>query len=353
LRPASVPVSDPPVGPPCGNPTDENERGQRPSRWRGVRGRAGFPASRRSVAACWPSPLPPCRFTVSGRGSREMPTDACSRVSVRTSAPRLHVAFGAPGSERDHQELVARASASPEHHTVLPSSDSILRGPLLRHLRRSTPGESEDPPSGRGCQATTSRSALVVSHHLGGFLRAAGPGLVASRYQTWGSLRFTFAKRRVYEAPAAGGRADPHPEGRESDRILAATTLRRFAPRRQPCRVTAADAFLPLFSSPPRPKSRGGACPEHVSPRTPSRSASRPCSADESVAPAPVSGSRRTFLPWVLIPPRPRPRSLVPAVSRGSDPSSTPRAAEADTRDGKSVRDGRRDRFRSPASRGV
>jgi hypothetical protein len=46
-----------------------------------------------------------------------------------------------------------------------------------------------------------------------GFSAPQGPGLVASRYQTWGSLRFTFAKRRVYEAPAAGGWADPAPKG--------------------------------------------------------------------------------------------------------------------------------------------
>jgi hypothetical protein len=256
--------------------------------------------------------------------------------------------------QRDHQASVARASASSGHHTVLPSSDSILRGPLLRHLQRSTPGAPESTPSGRGCQATASRSALVVSHHLGGFLRAAGPGLVASRYRTWGSLCFTFAKRQVYEAPAAGGWTDPNPEGRTSDRILTATTLRRFSPRRQPCRVTAADAFLPLFSSPPRPKPCEGAYPEHVSPRTPGRSTSRPCSTDESVAPAPVSRSRRTFLPWVLIPPRPaRPLSLVSAVSRGSDPSWSPRAAGAE-RGTRSLSDGgRRNRFRLPASRGV
>jgi hypothetical protein len=149
----------------------------------------------------------------------------------------------------------------------------------------------------------------------------------------------------------AAGRIPPRKEG--ADRILAATTLRRFSPRRQLRRVTAADAFLPLFSSPPRPESCEGAHPEHVSPRTPGRSTSRRCSADESVAPAPVSGSRRTFLPWVLIPPRPssdlvgvrglpRIRSLLAStVSRSR------------TRDGESVRDGRRNRFRLPASRGM
>jgi len=35
-----------------------------------------------------------------------------------------------------------------------------------------------------------SRSVLVVSHHLDGFLRSASCGLVASRYRSWGSPRF-------------------------------------------------------------------------------------------------------------------------------------------------------------------
>src|SRR5688572_19961553 len=90
---------------------------------------------------------------------------------------------------------------------ALSPSDSILRGPLLRLARggrlpaHSQPSRHEfattgNEPSGHGCQATASCSVHVVSHHLDGFLRTAGSGLVASRYRTWGSLRFTSTKRR-------------------------------------------------------------------------------------------------------------------------------------------------------------
>jgi len=224
----------------------KNERGQRPSRWLAfevvqvsppIVGRLRLIGLHRFPPAVSPFPV-----AAPGLPFRRML--ARFRTNIRlpafTSRSARPTGTGPPDAHRPQ--------ANVEHHTVLPSSDSILRGPLLRHLQRSTPEAPEGTPSGRGCQATASRSALVVSHHLGGFLRAAGPGLVASRYRTWGSLRFTCAKRRVYEAPTVGGRADPAPKG-GSDRIPAAMTLRRFAPRRQPHRVTAAIALVPLFSS--------------------------------------------------------------------------------------------------------
>jgi hypothetical protein len=65
----------------------------------------------------------------------------------------------------------------------------------------------------RAVAATPRRScsALVVSHHLDGLLRTAGSGLVASRYRTWGSLRFTTARRR---APKCSRRAAGRPRSR-------------------------------------------------------------------------------------------------------------------------------------------
>jgi len=47
-------------------------------------------------------------------------------------------------------------------------------------------------PSGFGSElaGSDSRSALVVSHHLDGFLRVETCGLVASRCRSWGSSRF-------------------------------------------------------------------------------------------------------------------------------------------------------------------
>jgi hypothetical protein len=72
-----------------------------------------------------------------------------------------------------------------------------------------------------------SRSARVVSHHFGGFLRIVGRGLVASRSRSWGSRRFhlvrrrpevggarTFPSRRTYpskESPSDSRTASPRP----------------------------------------------------------------------------------------------------------------------------------------------
>jgi hypothetical protein len=212
VRTKSVPVSDSPDEPPCGDPPDEHRERPAPIALAGVRGRAGFPANRRSVAAPWPSPrslMPFHRFRSRLQG---LPTDARSRVSVRTSASAPSRRVQRARLERDHLTLVARKRTSSTTRSFLPRTRSFS-GPLLRHLQRSTPRAPEGTPSGRGCHTTASRSALVVSHHLGGFLRAAGPGLVASRYRTWGSLRFTCARRRVYEAPAAGVWAGPTPKG--------------------------------------------------------------------------------------------------------------------------------------------
>jgi hypothetical protein len=54
------------------------------------------------------------------------------------------------------------------------------------------------------------------------------------------------------ETFVAGGRATPFPKVTETTRILAALTLRRFDPRRQPCRITAVVASAPF--GPPLPK---------------------------------------------------------------------------------------------------
>jgi hypothetical protein len=54
------------------------------------------------------------------------------------------------------------------------------------------------------------------------------------------------------ETFVAGGRATPFPKVTETTRILAALTLRRFDPRRQPCRIAAVVASTPF--GPPLPK---------------------------------------------------------------------------------------------------
>jgi len=87
-----------------------------------------------------------------------------------------------------------------------------------------------------------SRSALVVSHHLDGFLRFSSRGLVASRCRSWGPPRFHT------------GRPTGRPASHDASPQCRIRTLRRN-PRRQPYRVTAALTFVP-FPRDHRPRSR-------------------------------------------------------------------------------------------------
>ena len=93
---------------------------------------------------------------------------------------------------------------------------------LLRVLSCSPPSTSALrvhsrsvlPPSiGVPGATRATRSALVVSHHLDGFLRAARRGLIASRCRPWGSWRFTVdlaipdpSPRRTLEGALVGSR---------------------------------------------------------------------------------------------------------------------------------------------------
>jgi len=55
-----------------------------------------------------------------------------------------------------------------------------------------------------------SRSALVVSHHLDGFLRTMSHGLVASRCQPWGSTRFAQPRSQSPEGLSQLEPPSPH-----------------------------------------------------------------------------------------------------------------------------------------------
>jgi hypothetical protein len=176
-----------------------------------------FPAGPGSVAARWPSPLPSCRspFPVRLQG---LPTEACPRVSVQTSArspsPRVRRARRATGPPGATRRARTHATNTPHGPASLGLDPSKSPSPAPRWV---TPGTSpasrhevERPiaaPSGHGCQATASRSVHVVLRHLDGFHRTAGSGLVASRYRTWGSLRFTVRQVTAAGAAATGGRA--------------------------------------------------------------------------------------------------------------------------------------------------
>jgi hypothetical protein len=107
--------------------------------------------------------------------------------------------------------------------------------PLHRRAREaSTPARTASPCFGpEGYHPPKSRSVLVVSHHLDGFLRFMSCGLVASRCRSWGPPRF------------GAGRPTGRPERRDASPQCRIRTLRR-TPRRQPRCVTAAVAFLPF-----------------------------------------------------------------------------------------------------------
>jgi len=183
-----------------------------------------------------------------------------------------------------------------------------------------------DPGSVPRQPASESRSALVVSHHLGGFLRSKGRGLVASRCQSWGSPRFLPSGSRSDRAHVPKDRALPAGVPMHSPRRLF-TPLEEFHPtaaaprhrgrcplavRRRPSR--------PLVPA-PLPEMTLGA------PRI-GASASRLCSAVESVTPLqPLPAGGRPILPGLCSPSRsvlevrghPRPLTLALCASRKSE----------------------------------
>jgi hypothetical protein len=69
----------------------------------------------------------------------------------------------------------------------------------------------------------------------------------------------------------AGGRTAPFPKERESARILAAQTLRRFDPRRQPLRIAAVVASTPFGPPLPQPPRTEVAEPHRERRRNPPR----------------------------------------------------------------------------------
>jgi hypothetical protein len=119
---------------------------------------------------------------------RSRPPDRCHSPSKRPHnrrAPRGAIDRNRSSDRRD------RDPASPGVRDCCPSTDISNARPLPE------PSPCEDPASGGseepradGTTRPASRSDLVVSHHLAGFLRAKDRGLVASRYRSWGSPRF-------------------------------------------------------------------------------------------------------------------------------------------------------------------
>jgi hypothetical protein len=163
------------------------------------------------------------------------------------------------GSRKNRSMRTSSPCAPPRAPTLPPEPDSshTLRpgrfnghspGPSTHRRHRSAAGMCLSPLHRRAVAAFTpaldpkvarfglevppskSRSVLVVSHHLDGFLRCCGCGLVASRCRSWGSSRFG-----LQMAGDQAGRLETSPPCR--------TCPSKNSPR-QPLRVTAVVASV-------------------------------------------------------------------------------------------------------------
>jgi len=148
-----------------------------------------------------PSMLPVTRLILGVLPRSARPPGSRKNRSMRTSSscapPRVHALPREPDSS--HTLRPGRFNG----HSPGPSTCRRHRSaagmcllPLHRHaVAASTP--ALDPKVARfGFEVppSKSRSVLVVLHHLDGFLRCCGCGLVASRCRSWGSSRFGLQK---------------------------------------------------------------------------------------------------------------------------------------------------------------
>lgn len=144
---------------------------------------------------------------------------------------------------------------------ALSPSDSILRSPLLQHIRGGPlPAHSPQPrhefvitwnePSGRGSNATTILFRPRGFAPPRRFSPHRGVRACCVPVPDMGFAAFLDRQATSTEVLAAGGRATPFPKERGTARILAALTLRRFESRRQPRRIAAVVASTP-FAPPP------------------------------------------------------------------------------------------------------
>jgi hypothetical protein len=164
---------------------------------------------------------------------------------------------------------------------VLSPSDSILRSPLLRLARGgSLPARSPTPRTSSRRRATSLRAMAAKPQRpvpstwflttSTVFSAPRGPGLL--RPGTGHGVRCVSRPpsdgNRSFQA---GGRTAPFPKERESARILAAQTLRRFDPRRQPLRIAAVVASTPFGPPLPQPPRTEIAEPHRERRRNPPR----------------------------------------------------------------------------------
>ena len=137
-------------------------------------GSAMLPRRRSTIAGGRPRVVAACA-SANARPTTRVLGGACS---PRTLEPRR-----SPADARMHpragfiRRLRRVSSSSP------PPSGLRVGCPLPAPCRNKA-------PSARRCHPPESRSTLVVSHHLGGFLQPYGAGIVAARCRSWGSSRF-------------------------------------------------------------------------------------------------------------------------------------------------------------------
>jgi hypothetical protein len=191
-----------------------------------------------------------------------------SRSSARSATSGLHrasypLAFGAPPEPLPRPDRLAPVSSrgirrnarSRERSPSAPSTDMLLRV----HSRTVSP-----PCFGPEMPISGSRSALVVSHHLDGFLRAGVAGLLHPAASSWGSPRFWRCDRPALPKQAWSIVAFPRDAtypSKNSPRLQHRTTSPWPLPPRRSAPLGAVDleAFLRCRvrnATPPLPASR-------------------------------------------------------------------------------------------------
>lgn len=165
----------------------------------GARGRTGHPVALRWLPLVWPSRLPPCHSPSPVVASRSRPIGAhgqtwCSSGRAASSpSPRPRRSRRGAGAARSlagplasflswDSSFVCPSSVPPADHGPESAPRARRRVVMIRQEIpwSSTPGRRARAhrPSVRGCQTAESRSVLVVSHHLDGFLRPRVPGML-------------------------------------------------------------------------------------------------------------------------------------------------------------------------------
>lgn len=144
-------------------------------------------------------------------------------------------------------------SASPSSWIIPPRKRELrsaslgvrLPGALPPTLLRAVHSRSTSPSTfGGSLPSVPSRSALVVFHHLGGLLRTRSLRCIATRYRTGFA---TFQPRR-HPARPPGPKAWTGSHGHETGIPVAPHPSKNIS-RRQPCRIAAAVALMPLPSA--------------------------------------------------------------------------------------------------------